>query len=242
MRGHLTFILVLSLLLGACESEAPVDTSSTGPPVIEVDTVRQHARQFAEDVPVREPGSQEELAASSYILGHLVQAGYVPLLDPVPVEDLVESSNVVALPPVVGGAPSTLVAVSYGSSGRDTSGGEAIGVFLELARALKVVNAEHDVAFVALGAEESPRLGSALGTRRLLQYLEDEGFNPHVITLAPGAELAATGSLAKEIVPGSAESPNDPLDDIFARSRLQHTTVSGPPDEVGDALLDYLDD
>ena len=238
MRGPLILFLVMTSVLGACESEAPVDTSPSGAPTIEVATVREHALQFAEDVPVREPGSQEELAAASYILGHLQQAGYVPLLDPVPVGDLVESTNVVALP---AGAPATVVAVSYGSSGKEGGGGEAIGTFLELARALNVANPEHEVAFVALGAEESPQLGSALGTRRLIQYLEDEGFAPHVITLEGAPKLKASGSLAGEIVAGSEDS-GDQDDDVFEGSRLQHTTVSGPPEEVGDALLDYLDD
>ena len=229
----------MTSFLGACESEPPVDTSPSGAPTIEAGTVREHAQQFAEDVPVREPGSQEELAAASYILGHLQQAGYVPLLDPVPVEDLVESTNVVALP--TEGDPTTVVAVSYGSSAKDTGGGEAIGAFLELARSVNVANPEHHVAFVALGAEESPQLGSALGTRRLIQYLDDEGFAPHVITLEGGPELTASGSLAGEVVAG-AESSDDPSDDVFEGSRLQHTTVSGPPEEVADALLDYLDD
>ena len=240
MRGPLFFILVTASLLSACASEAPVDTTPSGAPTIQAETVREHAQQFAEDVPVREPGSQEELAAASYILGHLQQAGYVPLLDPVPVEDLVESTNVVALPQ--GGDPDTVVAVSYGSSGEGGGGGEEIGTFLEIARALNVASPEHDVAFVALGAEESPQLGSALGTRRLIQYLEDEGFAPHVITLEGGPALKASGSLASEIVPGSTQPPGNATDDLFSRSRLQHTTVSGPPEEVGDALLGYLDD
>lgn len=204
-----------------------------------LDTVREHARQFTEDVPVREPGSQEESAAASYILGHLQQAGYVPLLDPVPVGDLVESTNVVALP-VQGGRPTSLVAVSYGST--EASGGESIGVFLEVARALNARGPGHDVGFVALGAEGSPRLGSALGTRRLLQYLEDEDLAPHVITLVSDAELTASGAHASEIVPGVEEAPPTARDDLFGRSPLEHTTIAGPPDEVGEALLEYLDD
>jgi hypothetical protein len=239
VRAPFLLSIVFAFGASACASEPPVDTSSSGPAGIELETVREHARQFAEDVPVREPGSQEELAAASYILGHLQQAGYVPLLDAVPVGDLVESTNVVALP-VEGGEPTTLVAVSYGST--HATGGESIGVFLELARALNAANPGHRVAFVALGAEESPRLGSALGTRRLLKYLDDEDFEPHVITLGDAPELTASGAHAGDIVPHVPDAPVDPRDDIFARSPFEHTTVAGPPDEVGEALLDYLDD
>lgn len=191
---------------------------------------------------MRDPGSQEELAAASYILGHLQQAGYVPLLDSVPVGNLVESTNVVALP-VDGGAPKTLVAVAYGSAGA-ASGGDAIGVFLELARALQVLNPDHSVAFVALGAEYSPRLGGSLGTRRLLRYLQDEGLTPHVIALSTAARLSATGSRAEEIVDAAGEGRAEESlrEDIFDRLRLEHTAVAGPPTEVGRALLKYLAD
>jgi hypothetical protein len=207
--------------------------------------IEDHAEQFESELPLREPGSDEELQASVYILGHLQDAGYVPLLDAVPVGDLVESTNLVALP--VGGAePQHLVAVSYGNT-EAGSGGEAIGVFLELARALNAANQDHAVAFVALAAEGSPRLGASLGTRRLLQYLEDEDLSPHVITLAADGsmeEVRAAGSRAEEVI-GLFEdpAPGAPLrDDIYARARLEHTVIFGPPDEVGEVLLDYLDD
>lgn len=218
-----------------------MDTSSSGPPQVRPEVIRDHAEQFDADVPVRTPGSGEELAGGSYILAHLQQAGYVPLLDSVPVGNLVESTNVVALP--VDKEPATLVAVSYGTSEAAT-GGEAIGVFLELARALKVVRPDHDVAFVALGAEDSPRLGGSLGTRRLLQYLDDEGFTPHVITLGTAPSLSATGSRAEEIVAaaGSGDARKADRADLFVRSELEHTTVTGPPATVGSVLLDYLAD
>jgi hypothetical protein len=232
-------ILILIALCGACAAEPPVDTSSSGAPSIDVATVREHAGQFEEEVPVRDPGSQEELAAASYILGHLQQAGYVPLLDAVPVGDLVESTNVVAMPPG-GGSPTFLVAVSYGAS-KGTTTAEAIGTFLELARALNVKAPDHRVGFVALGAEESPRLGSALGTLRLLQYLEDEELEPHIITLAPGSRLEVTGPAAEGIEEAS-EASSAPRDDLFARAGLEHSTVAGPPRAVGEALLDFLDD
>ena len=231
-------VLFVAIAFPACASEAPVDTSSSGPPTIRSDVVEAHAEQFDSEVPVRSPGSGEELAAASYVLGHLQQAGYVPLLDSVPVENLVESTNVVALP-VSGEEPTELVAVSLGTSEAET-GGEQIGVFLEVARALNVARPDHAVAFVALGAEDSPRLGGSLGTRRLLQYLADREFNPHVITLGRGPSLTAEGSRDQEIV--EKRVPSAPRDDLYTRSRLEHTVVSGPPIEVGEAVLTYLAD
>jgi len=206
--------------------------------------VEAHARQFDTDVPERDPGSQEELAAASYILGHLQQAGYVPLLDSVPVGDLVESTNVVALP-VSGDEAETLVAVAYGTTGTG-SGSEAIGAFLELARALNVLDPGHSVAFVAIAdaGQVSPRLEGTLGTRRLLRYLADQGLTPHVITLEGAPQLSASGSRASEIIDsaGAGRVEEGMREDLFARVRLEHTDVAGPAATVGAALLEYLGD
>jgi hypothetical protein len=208
------------------------------------EAIEGHAQQFDEELPLREPGSDEELQASVYILAHLQDAGYVPLLDAVPVGDLVESTNLVALP-VNGNEPEQLVAVSYGNT-ESGSGSEAIGLFLELARALNASDQGHATAFVALAAEGSPRLGGSLGTRRLLQYLDDEGFAPHVITLdiqADAPEVTVAGDRAPEIAPAGERVVDPPeRDDLFVRAGLEHTVVAGPPAEVGAALLDYLDD
>lgn len=233
--------LAAFLMFAACASEPPPDTSPSGPSRVLPDAIAAHAREFDENIPLRTPGSDEELQASVYILGHLQDAGYVPLLDSVPVADLVEATNLVALP-TTGGEPEHLVAVSYGNS-ESATGGEGIGVFLEVARALHAARPDHDVAFVALAAEASPRLGGRLGTRRLIQYLQDEDFSPHVITIDVGSQRAVTvsGSRAEDFEGAVVAEPRagDPL---FLRARLEHTVVSGPAPKVGEVLLDHLDD
>lgn len=235
---------MICVALVACQEEPPVTTEGAGPPEIQLEVVEQHAEQFEADVPVREPGSEEEAAAASYILGHLQLAGYVPLLDSVPVENLVASTNVVARPAA---NPTALVAVGFGSSPREIRpGGEAIGIFLELARALKVAEPDHSVAFVALGTQAPSGPSDLLGTRRLLAYLEDQKVEPEIITISMGGEgesLAAVGAHARELI-GSADGLALALpptaEDVYQEAGLEHTSVRGPPELLGPALLEYL--
>lgn len=187
MRTHLTLAAILLALSGCASSSlTPAGRPSpSGPPEVQFDLVAKHAAQFDDDVPERRPGSQEEAAAGSYILGHLQLAGFGPYLDPVPVGDQVRSTNVVALPPS-GEAPVVVLAVAYDTGDGERSTGHYIGLFLELARAVNVVAPDHRAAFVAMGAESIEHRGS----RRLAQYLLDEGWEPSVYSI--GDELSAS--------------------------------------------------
>ncbi len=129
--------------------------------------------QFDVDVPSRPPGSQHELAAATYILGHLQLAGFSPLLDPVPVRDQVHSTNVVAFPPN-GEEPRVVVTVGYAHDGEAAGDGLRIGLFLELARALNVADPQHGVGFVAVGAD-------TFGHARLRRFLRDRSLTPEQI-------------------------------------------------------------
>lgn len=237
------------LLAGACVGgePAPSRIEPTGPPRIRSEVVARHAEQFDQELPDRPGGSQEEQAASQYILGHLQQAGYVSVqLEAVPVENLVESTNLVALPPG-GEQAETIVAVAYDAR-ESTRSGESIGLFLELARALYVADPDHRVEFVALAAEMTePHLGS----RRLAQQLRDEGRSPEVITLVPGIEQPSVrGALADEIVAAAREvdvgmRSSLPASaagdvDVFAEAGFDSALVGGPAADIGTALLVYL--
>jgi hypothetical protein len=186
----------------------------SGPPEVQLDVVARHAEQFDVDLPDRGAGSQEELAAGSYILGHLQLAGFFPYLDGVPVGDQVRSTNVVALPPS-GAEPRYLVTIAYDTGARHDDRGRYIGLFLELARAIEVAAPDHEVAFVAVGAESADRRG----TRRLAQYLLDEGFEPKVLTIG----LAI---------------PED--EDALKAAGFEHEFVYGQVDSIAATLLREL--
>jgi hypothetical protein len=213
--------------------------------------VDEHAGQFDDALADRRAGSQQEFAAATYILGHLQTAGYVPLLDPVPVEDTVRSTNVVA-PPPLGGPPEVVVAVSY-DTGPDAQGtGAAIGLWLELARALYARDQNHAVEFVALGAENTPLNGGNLGSRRLVEFLRDEEMSPLVVLLdgVTGGEVlfGARGESAPELFSaadrvgvevGSPEPPR-PTDGVLERAGVRHVSLSGHVEDVGRVLLEFL--
>ena len=200
--------------------------------------IEQHADQFDEEFPERAPGSQEEFAASTYILGHLQQAGYVPLLDSVPVGDLVESTNIVALP-AGDDAPETVVVASYDSPPSRGAGRE-IGAFLEVARALNVSSQGHSVGFVALGAEHSERLGGSLGSRRLAQFLTDKEFDPAIVVFGDlsGGAVTAQGAAADSL--SSERATGGESHHALARAGFEVTAISGDPGDVADALLEFL--
>lgn len=174
------YLAAVAMLLASCSQGGQVVSAPepSGPPEVQLDVVARHAEQFDVELPDRRAGSQEELAAASYILGHLQLAGFSPYLDGVPVQDQVRSTNVVALPPS-GAEPRYLVAVAYDTGARHDDRGRYIGLFLELARAIEVAEPDHAVAFVAVGAESADRRG----TRRLAQYLLDRGFDPTIFTI-----------------------------------------------------------
>jgi hypothetical protein len=243
MQRVVPFLVALLLLVG-CDgigrSEGPQVTPS-GPPEIDFALVRQHAQQFDVDLPSRPPGSQQELAAATYILGHLQLAGYSPLLDAVPVKDQVQSSNVIAVPPT-GVEPRVMVTVGYDTSGRGLHTGTGIGLFLELARAINVAYPDHAVGFAALGAEE----GDGRGSAALASFFDEQDLEPSLISMqvGQGYQRVVVGSCAgagtdlvliEECV-GPARFDDDP----FSAHGLQHTMVRGDPTGVGSILFRFL--
>ena len=249
--------LVASILLLSCVgcSTLPEGQKSTapgtGPPEIDPSTIESHAGQFDEEEPVRVAGSQKELAASAYVVAHVTEAGYVFRLDAVPVKDLVRSTNVVALPP--GGAePEVIVVVGYDSTETSEPNGHAIGVWLEVARALRVVDPDHAVEFVALGAEHADTGGGALGSRRLAQQLSDEGDRPAIVVVGAvsaggtGVEVSGDG---QDAVVGAAEGLGiraegvrvySDTGDVFETAGLDTTVVGGDAADAARVLLEYL--
>ncbi len=204
---------------------------------------------------MREAGSQEELAASAYVVAHMTDAGYVFRLDAVPVRDLVRSTNVVALPPS-GGEPETVVVTGYDSTETSEPNGHAVGVWLEVARALRVVDREHSVEFVALGAEEAEAGDGRLGSRRLAQQLSDDGRSPAIVAVgsidAAGEGVEVTGAAAEAVraeakrldvsvrVGSAAVAPSAGTAGVFAAAGFDTTVVSGGAEAVARVLLAYL--
>lgn len=241
-----TLLLALLVLVSCTANETPRPAASpSGPPAIEADAIEAHASQFADELPDRVAGSQQEFAATTYITAHLQQAGYVVEFDSVPVENTVRSTNVVALPPSTED-PLYLVATSYDGSGPTPS----VGVFLELARALRASVPEHSVEFVALGAEESDVPGGPLGTRRMIKLLQDRELSPRVIfltNLEPPAKFKAYGAEAEELNRLAFDDGGitdelltTPGSDLFAQAGFDTTLVAGEPARVGQILLRYL--
>jgi hypothetical protein len=211
-----------------------------------MDVVGNHAEQFTEELPERRAGSQEELAAATYITGHLQQAGYVVLLDAVPLSNLVRSTNVIAQPPS-GEDPRVAVVVPYDSSPDSAEEPLAVGLFLEVARSLRVRVPRHSVEFVAVGAEFSDVGGGRLGSRRLAQQLIEGEARPIVVVLRgvrPDSELAAAGPVGEDILESVAPSGKEAtraLDDrLWRESRLEYAVVTGSPQALGRVLIEYL--
>lgn len=247
------------LLLAASCSSASTDTpvaEPTGPPVVQQDVVDRHAQQFDDDLSVRVAGSQEEFAASAYLLGHLQRAGYVVRLEPVPVGDLVRSTDVIAVRPG-DEAPSTVVAVAYDSPSPVEPSGESLGLFLELARALAVASPQHSTWFVALGAQGAPTDGGNLGSKILGKVLREEDLDPLVMMINPSFGAASVaGSGAHELSTWGADHGMDAADSsrlsekaidegsviLFGRSDVDYVWVSGSTSKVGPLLLGFLED
>jgi hypothetical protein len=246
-------ICFLVTVLVSCTGEGPrrPDVEPTGPPVVQLEDVEGHAGQFDEEVPERPAGTQNEEAASVYLLGHLQQAGYVVRLDAVPVRNLVRSTNVVAVPPSAED-PVAVVVVPYDTGEDAGPTGESLGVFLELARALRVAVPDHSVEFAALGAEHTDLAGGQLGSRRLIQGLLDDELDPVVIVLdhvSGNAGFSARGPAAGPLNDAAESSgvaiPPSPLktlpdDEVWQRAELDFAAVSGTPEDIGTVLLDYL--
>ena len=244
--------MLCGFLVTACSGEqVPFERPEVdGPAEVRLDVVMDHAEQFASDVPDRPAGSGEEQAAAAYILGTLQQNGYFARLDAVPVEDLFRSTNVVAQP--AGGAePEVMVVVPYGTGPGAPEEEYALGLFLELARALNVTAPGHKVHFVALGAEFTDVEGGHLGSRRLARFVLDEEQDPFVVELGElttGGGFQAEGDREDELnvaAGGGSDTSSGALlrsVDVFKAAGFERVLVSGGLDDVGPALLEFLAD
>lgn len=240
---------------GGDEAGELAANQAEGPDEIRIDAVAEHGRQFDEELPERDAGSQQEFAAASYITGHLQQAGYRVRLDSVPFKDLVRSTNVVALPPG-GDEPEAVVTVLYDTTTGTPPHGRDIGLFLELARALRVQEPDHNVQFVALGAEVSSHGGGNLGSRELAAELVDLDEPPPVIGLlevssggfrAPGPAGDDLNRVAIDMGVPAARPLTEPLlvtylraTEIMQAQGIPHAIAAGGIEEVGGVVLAYL--
>jgi hypothetical protein len=244
--------------LGACSSSDSGRESRpepSGPPTVEASVIDDHAAQFADEVPRRPAGSQQEQIAATYILGHLQQAGYPVRLDAVPVGDLVRSTNVIAVPPQ-GDEPRYLIAVPYDTPPGEPLDAHAIGVFLEVARALSVRGLDHAVEFVALGAEFTEQGDGSRGSRALVERLTEEGVAPELVYLspnliddgAPGDGFYAEGPLADQLeaLPSAEKQIADPAVrsslKLYEDAGFEATLVGGAPEAVAQGLIEFLAD
>ena len=236
-------------LLGACgaATQRADRADPVGPPYVRAATVEQHDRQFAQDAPERPAGSQAEGIAATYLLGHLQQAGYLVRLENVPVKDLVRSSNVTALPPD-GGDASLIVAVAYDTPPSQAAGGQAIGTFLEVARAMRVIEPAHSFGFVGLGADNAALDPGRLGSRRLTQLLLDDELEPGIIVIGEtnsGGSLTLSGDLAPELREAAraagvdASISTEPVA-VFPAAGLPAAEMSGDAMALGRTLLEFL--
>ena len=251
-------VAVALVVTGACTGapeETPAGDAPVGPAEVQVEAVEEHAAQFDEDLPERPAGSQQEFAAATYITGHLQRAGYEVRLASVPYKDLVRSTNVVALPP--GGEPiDAVVTVLYDTVPSMQPTGRDIGLFLELARAMRVQEPEHRIQFVALGAEVTTENGGALGSKTLATELSELEEKPPVIGLlevdsggfrAPGPAGDELNQIALDMDLPLARPLSEPLLPAYLRSTqvfidadVPHAVAAGGIEEVGRVVLGYL--
>jgi hypothetical protein len=241
-------LMMASLFLSGCSqrtvNEGPPPVA--GPPRIQPATIRARAHWFDSTDPNRIAGSQQELVASSYLLARLEQAGYLVNLDPVPVGNLLHSTNVIAQPP--SGRVHTVVVVDYDTSASVRSDGAAIGTFLELARALRARDPHHSVEFAALGAQHVSVNGGQVGARSLIALLKQSP-TPSIIRIGQvtqgSPEISVSGSAASALrsaarragvpVRTAGSRPND----VFTSAGFAETVVQGGFG-VGSVVLAYL--
>jgi len=254
LRALLACIALVAL--GACSDSGQVPRPEpSGPPTPEASVIDDHAAQFADEVARRPAGSQQEQIAATYILGHLQQAGYPVRLDAVPVGDLVRSTNVIAVPPQ-GDEPRYLIAVPYDTPPGEAMDAHAIGVFLEVARALSVQGLDHAVEFVALGAEFTEQGDGSRGSRALVERLTEEGVAPELVYLSPnliddgvpGDGIYAEGPLADQLeqLPPAEKQIADPAVrsslKLYEDAGFDATLVVGAPEAVAQGLIEFLAD
>lgn len=231
------------LLLASCQRDrgAVELPPPEGPPSFQTDLALRHADQFeGAELRDRPAGSQQEQGAAVYILGVLQRHGYIVRLDGVPVRNLVTSTNVIASSPR-GDAPEVVVVVSYDSPAGGDGDAEALGLFLELSRALNVATDGHAVWFAALGADHE----DALGSRRLVEVLMEEEERPLVIRLhevEPEGALRLVGAGAARLGERARTSGGGGPEDVFAESGFDVALASGGIGNAGRTLLRFLVD
>jgi hypothetical protein len=241
--------LLLAMLGPACfsRSSGHGPPPQSGPPRVQPGVVAQRARWFDHNDPIRAAGSQQELVASSYILARLEEAGYVVSLDPVPVGNLLHSTNVIALPP--SGEAATAVIVDYDTSSSAPSDGVALGTFLEVARALRVVEPRHKVEFAALGAEHIAVNGGQVGARSLIELLKSQSPLPRIVRIGdlrqgvPNVSVAGPAARsirsaarsAHLVVQAAGSAPKD----LFTAAGYAETVIDGNA-AAGSVLLAFL--
>jgi hypothetical protein len=241
MRTAGSALLMAMFVAGCARPVSHAPPPRIGPPSVRPARVQRLARWFDSNDPDRAAGSQQELVAASYLLAHLEQAGYLVNLDPVPVGNLLHSTNVIALPP--SGAASTVVVVDFDTSASSPSDGPAIGTFLEVARALRVLHPHHSVEFAALGAEHIAVNGGEVGARSLVEVLKSQNLQPRIVRLGGVGEdqpdVEAAGPAADSIRSAAASlhvevrtvgpAPTDVLTQAgFAESVIEGSLLAGP--------------
>lgn len=244
-------LLCFAAFVGGCSSDGEDAqlAKPSGPSRVDLAAVQKHATQFDTKLPLRPAGSQEEEIATSYLLAHMQQAGYLVRLDGVPVQDQVRSTNVVA-PPPSGELPTEALVVAYDTPPEGPSNGETLGLWLELARALNVKDPQHTVEFVALGADHAELPGAPLGQRRLARFFTDEGLKPSIVMIEPGEEVSLAGPAAPVLAalfpkgtrPDALKTdcPESGCEGPLEASGFVVSTMSGPAPVIGSILLRYL--
>ncbi|MEA2510247.1 MAG: hypothetical protein QOG21_2329 [Actinomycetota bacterium] len=245
----MTSMVIAAVWLPACapRSVRTGPPPALGPPRVQLAVVQQRARWFDTDDPIRVAGSQQELVAGSYLLARLEEAGYLVNLDPVPVGNLLHSTNVIALPP--SGHATIVVVADYDTSSSAPSDGAGLGTFLEVARALRVVDPNHSVEFVALGAEHIAINGGQVGGRSLIELLKGQSPLPRLVRIGDvsggSAQPSVAGPAAPSIrsVAARAHIPvrgaGSPPSDVFTRAGFAETVIGGGL-SAGPVLLTFL--
>jgi hypothetical protein len=244
----ITSMVLAAVSLPACapRSVRTGPPPALGPPRVQPAVVQQRARWFDRNDPTRVAGSQQELVAGSYLLARLEEAGYLVNLDPVPVGNLLHSTNVIAVPP--SGHAAIVVVAGYDTSPSAPSDGAALGTFLEVARALRVLDPHHSVEFVALGAEHVAVNGGQVGGRSLIELLKGLSPLPQVVRIGDvsggPARISVAGQAAALIRSAAVRAhihvrAGSLPSDVFTRAGFAETVIGGGL-SAGPALLAFL--
>ncbi len=166
-RRTLLAVLVLIPLLIAL---APVNAQPATPDYTTAITTTQidaHMHALAEDIGARVAGSEEERRAAEYIREQFDAWGYDVIMQPFDITTGTRTShNVIAHKPATVSGPQTrtiiagahLDSVAVGTGADDNASG--VAAILAVAQVLADLNTQHDVIFIAFGAEEIGLRGS----------------------------------------------------------------------------------